>query len=83
MRVKTIAAILSVVGLGLLSWAGAQFADLPKRVSVVETRVEFSGESVDGSFVVQDSFLSILGVSDEIKATIVRDMATAQGSVEV
>ena len=45
--------------------------------------VETEGESVDGSFVVQDSFLSILGVSDEIKATIVRDMATAQGSVEV
>jgi len=47
MRVKTIAAILSVVGLGLLSWAGAQFADLPKRVSVVETRVEFSGERLN------------------------------------
>jgi hypothetical protein len=47
MRVKTIAAILSVVGLGLLSWAGAQFADLPERVSVVETRVEFSGERLN------------------------------------
>jgi len=47
MRVKTIAAILSVVGLGLLSWAGTQFADLPKRVSVVETQVVSSDKRLD------------------------------------